>query len=395
MLEGIVMDEICLRIFQIGILVFELWLCFELLGCMTSDKKKKPLLLIESVVFCVVLIAQLDLSLAFFSMTFLKQDFFQEVLNLKGSIWQIFILLISRILVMNYILMLKSREESIQENMQDFLGILTVFDLVYVALLWSACRMMWKISIGEQQMKGILWGMVYLTAVTVLVAAETLYIRSRIIQKRNEFLHLQEEWSKQYYQEMDDFLDGNRKMTRGIKDDLQKMDEYARNKKYQELHQYMEKICGDFLETERKDYTGNTILDMVLSYKISVAEQAGITVDVHTVSTCGLALSDHDICALFGNLMDNAIEACSKIQDKERWIQIKIEQQRAMFFIEIVNSIAQMPQIQNERFQTSKEDKSIHGYGLKSVKYIVDKYEGVFTCKVEKDRFYADVSFLG
>ena len=106
------------------------------------------------------------------------------------------------------------------------------------------------------------------------------------------------------------------------------------------------------------------------------------------------SLSDGDISILVGNLLDNAIEACEQIQDGMRWVLFKLKKRQHSLFIEISNSLGTVPRIKDGELLTSKKDKRLHGYGLKSVKRIVQKYDGVFSFSVEADVFKVKISFM-
>lgn len=92
--------------------------------------------------------------------------------------------------------------------------------------------------------------------------------------------------------------------------------------------------------------------------------------------------------------MDNAIEACRSLEEKGRWIIIKMEKKNQILFIEIKNSIGKKPVVKNGELITSKSDYMKHGYGIKSVKRIVEKYEGDFTYQTENDKFQVNLSFF-
>ena len=92
--------------------------------------------------------------------------------------------------------------------------------------------------------------------------------------------------------------------------------------------------------------------------------------------------SDREIISLFGNVLDNALEACERIQDKKRWIKIKIKKKNHLLYIETSNAIKEMPVQNQKEFVSVKEDEILHGYGMKNIQDIVRKYDGIFRYKI-------------
>lgn len=102
---------------------------------------------------------------------------------------------------------------------------------------------------------------------------------------------------------------------------------------------------------------------------------------------------DSDLVVLFGNLLDNAIEACMKVESKYRRVDVKIGTQNELLFIQIDNSIGEPPIQKGRNLVTTKNEKMRHGYGLKSVENIVKKYDGTFSYYIEEKHFSIVISF--
>lgn len=113
-------------------------------------------------------------------------------------------------------------------------------------------------------------------------------------------------------------------------------------------------------------WTGHRILDFILNQKKEAAEQKEIDFEICVTALMETSLSDGDISILVGNLLDNAIEACEQIQDGMRWVLFKLKKRQHSLFIEISNSLGTVPRIKDGELLTSKKDKRLHGYGLKS-----------------------------
>ncbi len=84
-----------------------------------------------------------------------------------------------------------------------------------------------------------------------------------------------------------------------------------------------------------------------------------------------------DLCAIFCNLLDNAIEAVMKIPDREqRMISLKIAPLGNLVHIVVYNNYAEETVLENGAYCTTKSDRRNHGFGLKSVKMAVEQYRG-------------------
>ena len=95
-----------------------------------------------------------------------------------------------------------------------------------------------------------------------------------------------------------------------------------------------------------------------------------------------------DICSIFGNALDNAIECELKIPDKEkRLIHVTVSQQKNFLMIRVENYFEGVLRQKEGSFATTKKEKQFHGYGIKSIKYTVDKYGGAVHIDAEKQWF--------
>ena len=198
---------------------------------------------------------------------------------------------------------------------------------------------------------------------------------------------------KQKYKELNTALEKNRELVHDIKNHYLVISEYESKGEYKKLHEFVEELKSDFIKVNPQIYTGNYVVDLILSQKKMLSEQKKITFILQVMQISKLPFKEREICTLFGNLLDNAIEACDKVVGI-RWINVKIEKQNHLFFIQIINTINEIPQKCEKGFLTSKINKELHGYGLKSVQRIVDEYEGDILYQIENNTFAVRISFF-
>lgn len=177
-----------------------------------------------------------------------------------------------------------------------------------------------------------------------------------------------------------------------MKHDMIVLKDYAKAHDYANLQRYIEQMEIENFETETYMWTQNKAWDLILQQKKIEAEQKGIRMAIESMLIKRFPLNEREGCVLWGNLLDNAIEACEKIQSGERWIHIKIEKQNEMVFIEISNSIDKEPVIKRGELVTTKSEKSLHGYGIKSVKRIVEKYDGIISYQSKGKVFKVNIT---
>ena len=105
-----------------------------------------------------------------------------------------------------------------------------------------------------------------------------------------------------------------------------------------------------------------------------------------------LPFTDREIISLFGNLLDNAIEACERITDKNTWIHIKMKKKNQLLYFEIKNTTETTVQQVPGKFITTKTDGTLHGYGIKNIMDVVEKYHGIFQSQMVEDYFVVMIS---
>lgn len=103
-------------------------------------------------------------------------------------------------------------------------------------------------------------------------------------------------------------------------------------------------------------------------------------------------MSVTDICSIFGNMLDNAIECERKILDKDkRLIHLTLTSQKNFLIIRCENYFEEMLQYKEGKLVTTKKNKKAHGYGIKSIQYTVNKYDGAVNIETEDHWFELEV----
>ena len=142
--------------------------------------------------------------------------------------------------------------------------------------------------------------------------------------------------------------------------------------------------------------TGNDILDVVLTEKSLYCERNSINLSVIADGKLLGFMSAYDLYCLFENALSNAIEAVMRIQDTaRRSISILVKRSGKMVSIHIENFFAGPVALHGDEIATSKADELNHGFGLKSMKMLAEKYGGELLFGFDGDIFLLDILFSG
>ena len=138
--------------------------------------------------------------------------------------------------------------------------------------------------------------------------------------------------------------------------------------------------------------TKNEALNVVLMEKSLICKHNNINLSVIADGEKLGFMSDTDIYALFGNILDNAIEAVIKVEGG-RSIGLSIKSANSFLIINAFNEFQGELKMSGGLPQTTKKDAKHHGYGLKSIRYIVDKYHGEMTISAKDSVFNLTIAF--
>lgn len=132
-------------------------------------------------------------------------------------------------------------------------------------------------------------------------------------------------------------------------------------------------------------HTGNEFLDIIVRDKARIAEEANIDFSVIIHLENSDFIVPLDISTIFGNALDNAIEASMKLPPIQRLITVKAKRLRDMLIIVIENN---MEKGERKTFESNKKDNFFHGFGLSNIKKAVEKYDGQCTIKFDKEGIF-------
>lgn len=134
--------------------------------------------------------------------------------------------------------------------------------------------------------------------------------------------------------------------------------------------------------------TGSAVIDAVINRRLEICAEKNIEMKC-LIDTQFVSENDIDVSILLSNLLDNAIEGCSC--DDIPQIELVVKKKKSLTFIMVKNSITRSVLDENPKLKTSKKDKSVHGYGLRSIRNIAEKYGGSVNSLEESGCFITEI----
>lgn len=164
---------------------------------------------------------------------------------------------------------------------------------------------------------------------------------------------------------------------------------------YLSLHQidealtYISHLEDDLDSIDIAIRTGNVSVDAIVSSKVSIAKKNSITVNCKAQVPKTLSVSDVDLCAILGNLLDNAIESCARVEPEGRFLRIYIGIYRKQLYISVSNATCERKRRKRSELVTGKHGD--HGFGLQRIDHIAQKYDGYVNRKNEPGVFATEI----
>ncbi len=167
------------------------------------------------------------------------------------------------------------------------------------------------------------------------------------------------------------------------------------DKNYDSAGEHLKTLLGNVQAMSPKYITGDEMLDCIVGIKSSKMEEEGIEFSVEGVIDGGLGMKPVDVCSVFANALDNAIEACERISDgSDKWIKLDIKRTEKFFSVVMSNAMSKDEKSMTaaRRFGegdrvTTKKNSSLHGFGTQNMKTTISKYDGIEKVNVEDGKF--------
>jgi sensor histidine kinase regulating citrate/malate metabolism len=228
----------------------------------------------------------------------------------------------------------------------------------------------------------------------------TLYLFKTIciISKNEQELHAIEV-NYQAYDNIVKYIEKSTRQLNTLKHDTKNfqatMIALIKKQKYEDLLEYLEDCAEELqhISPVQDKLSGNTMIDTIFITEINkINGEAQIEFKVADLSEIKFKINHKDLCSILVNLLDNAIEAVMKIENPERRVlKISAYLYKDYVCFNFNNTFEVLPKQLNERFITSKPNKNLHGFGIKSVKDTVSRNQGLCHFKIQDSLFTVQV----
>ncbi len=226
-------------------------------------------------------------------------------------------------------------------------------------------------------------------AALAVIAGLIVFLRKtmyNIIDKRIE--RFQSELIEKQVREIQNMYRQVRGWRHDYRNHIQNMKIQLAEKNYDKLDSYLSELAEDLNTVDTVIKTGNVMADAILNSKLQSAEKLNVALNVKANIPEKLPLSDVELCAVMGNLLDNAIEACANLSENERFMRIYIGQLKGQFYMSVQNSAGKVKKLGGE-YMSTKEGE--HGYGLFRIDRVAKKYSGYVNRQNEEGIFATEI----
>ena len=214
----------------------------------------------------------------------------------------------------------------------------------------------------------------------ILINIICLYITINLsdTHKREEKLVVekkQNEYTQKYVQTINEQYEQTRRLRHDMKQYFTVLDGLISERKYSEARALISENYKSISCSEVVVNVGNNYVNSILNAKLTHAKSLQIDV-ICSIEKDLSGIESTDLCNLLGNMLDNAIEAAQECKTEKRSIELNISSLSNRLIVIVRNSINHSILSENPNLVTSKHDKSEHGYGIKTIKSITEKYDG-------------------
>lgn len=333
-----------------------------------------------------------DILLGYFGQTILFSSDFIDKVQFYISIERIIVMLISRILILIIIFFIARQKKIISKIFSKYqLSFIGFVIIEYLGLFYCE-RVFYPIlrEDGRTDMYFVLFPML-IVLILIIIVVYILYTEKmndvKLVNNQNSMI-------EKNYQDMCLLYQKRDRIYHDMKNHLSVLSLLIADRNLDKAEEYINKITAPIIELEQKKFTDNCIVDIILNDKLEKAHSLNIAMDIKADRLVANNIQDVDWCSILANILDNAIEACMKLEEGKGWINFNISQNECSVFIKVSNTYNGIVNILDNKIRSSKINKDLHGLGMESVKSTVEKYDGVLEYEWGKDIFVVNISLF-
>ncbi len=316
-------------------------------------------------------------------------------------------------LVFSYSILLMTMMLILYRLMKD-VTIMAWQDVILLSILNFVGSMITKIIVGLLTVKiddelfilfdekpDLLWKMPLVAVLIFAGEAALIYFwqRYRILlaERQKHFVEEQQVRAmKKRLEEAENFYGSIRRVRHEMKNHMANIKGLAGAGEYGEIEEYVRRMDETMQELEYKYVTGNAVTDVIINDKCRRAEKAGIRFDADF--RYGGEIPVFDMGIILNNLLDNAIEACEKLETGKGFVRLSLKRKKQFLILYVENSFdGAVPVSKGSPLPPTTKQSILpgiiteHGIGLENVRDIAERYFGGVNIKVKGDVFHVTV----
>lgn len=244
---------------------------------------------------------------------------------------------------------------------------------VVVIVFYFAYTILLQFYLGMQMNKILVFITLLSLGLSVIGIVVIVYYISKLEKQNQEtqFSLQKLEMEQSNYVQLNEVAKEIKIIRHDLKHDYLLIGSYLENKNYSKINEIVKSRIKDIHEGTNTINSANELINTIINYKLMIANSKNIEVSCDLNVSNKIYMKDYHLNELLSNLIDNAIENCSKNDPK---INIIINED-VFLYIEVINSIDVSVLNTNPNLITNKNG-DIHGHGVKSIKRIVNEYNG-------------------
>lgn len=299
---------------------------------------------------------------------------FVTVESQQFGYWLVYLIDAAAMLIAAYIIRPALKDFQYQIALKDFMIILVCF---FPTLVLSQSNLVPFLELSPESVKPFEWilgaGLGVVFTLVLLYVKNQSYLRNKVAEYETEIQQLERQYA--YYQNKQADEEKIRALYHDMKNHLLLLKE-------QENAPTAETLLTQISDYENYQQTGNDFLNVVIRDKAQKAQEYQADFKCTVRFEDGGFIQPLDISTIFGNALDNAIEAVAKLPPEERMITVKSDRVQDSLVIVFENTFSgKLVQ------KSSKADRFLHGFGIPNIKKAVEKYDGACTIHSDGGKF--------
>lgn len=218
--------------------------------------------------------------------------------------------------------------------------------------------------------------------ICLVSAAYVMFTENAAAEAERKALAIKETAAREAYAALEENTRRSSEFRHEIKNHIMAMSALAHREEHDKLMKYIDKLDGEAVLLNSSSYTEHFLINAILQKYSAKASEAGVRFDGVAVVPPVIGISDEDICSLLMNMLDNALEAARIPPAEKPFISVKLRMTGGFFTVVCKNSCgAQLAENADGEYQTSKDDRSAHGFGIKQMRRVAEKYGSRLKCR--------------